>query len=252
MGASSSDTRSRRIRYGASNDTPEVECLVPCGAGPMCAAYPERGLGAYIEVWTSSLPQAYPLDADRITVGKDDGNDVTLNSDPTASRLHAAFERFGSGWCVIDLGSRNGTHVNGERILGPQALHHGDEIQIGATRVVFRNESRRAERTTVVGERPPELTHREHQVLLALCRPVLSGDLLTEPASVRTIAAELVLTEDAVKKHLRRLYEKFHIDERPARGRLANEAIRRGAVALGDLRAREPGRTSAPPNADPS
>jgi pSer/pThr/pTyr-binding forkhead associated (FHA) protein len=199
-------------------------------------------LGAYIEVWTSSLPEALPLDADRVTVGKDEGNNVTLSSDPTASRLHAAFERFGSGWCVIDLGSRNGTHVNGERILGPRALHPGDEILIGGTRLVFRDDAGRKQSTTLTGRRPPELTHREHQVLLALCRPVLSGDLLTEPASVRTIAAELVLTEDAVKKHLRRLYEKFHIDERPARGRLANEAIRSGAVALGDLRA----------NADPS
>jgi hypothetical protein len=200
--------------------------------------YPERGLRAYIEVWTSSAPQAVPLDTDRITVGSEDGNDVTLGADPTASRLHAAFERFGSGWCVIDLGSSNGTHVNGERILGPRALHHGDEILIGGTRLVFRAEAGRSARPTLMGERPPELTHREHDVLLALCRPVLSGDLLTEAASVKQIAAELVLTEDAVKKHLRRLYEKFQIDERPARARLANEAIRRGAVSLGDLRAR--------------
>lgn len=194
-------------------------------------------MGAYIEVWTSALPEVVPLDTDRVTVGKDGGNHVTLGSDRTASRLHAAFERFGSGWCVIDLGSRNGTHVNGERILGPRSLHPGDEVMIGGTRLVFRDDGGRKQSTTLAAQRPPELTTREHQVLLALCRPVLSGDLLTEPASVRAIAAELVLTEDAVKKHLRRLYEKFHIIERPARGRLANEAIRRGAVALGDLRA---------------
>ena len=193
-------------------------------------------MAAYIEVWTSSLPEPLLLDADRVTVGHDDGNDIALASDGTVSRLHAAFERFGSGWCVIDLGSRNGTHVNGERILGPRSLHPGDEIRVGATRLVFRDDGGRKQRTTMAAQAPPELTHREHQILLALCRPVLSGDLLTEPASVRAIAAELVVTEDAVKKHLRRLYEKFHIDERPARGRLANEAIRRGAVALGDLR----------------
>lgn len=207
---------------------------------PICRDYPELVLGAYIEVWASALPEALPLDTERLTVGKDAANDIALTNDRTASRLHAAFERFGSGWCVIDLGSRNGTHVNGERILGPRSLHPGDEIRIGATRVVFRDDGGRSRSTTVAAAAPPELTHREHQVLLALCRPVLSGDLLTEPASVRTIAAELVLTEDAVKKHLRRLYEKFHIDERPARGRLANEAIRRGAVVLGDLRSSGP------------
>lgn len=193
-------------------------------------------MGAYIEVWTSSLPQRLPLDADRVTVGHDEGNDIALASDGTVSGLHAAFERFGSGWCVIDLGSRNGTHVNGERILGPRALRGGDEVRVGGTRLVFHDDSGRTERTTIAAQAPPVLTERERDVLLALCRPVVSGDLLNEPATVRAIAGELVITEDAVKKHLRRLYEKFHITERPARSRLANEAIRRGAVTIGELR----------------
>jgi pSer/pThr/pTyr-binding forkhead associated (FHA) protein len=195
-------------------------------------------VGAYIEVWTSSLPEATRLGSDRITVGNDDGNDIALGADGTVSGLHAAFERFGSGWCVIDLGSRNGTYVNGERILGPRALRPGYEVLVGATRLVFRDDSGARERTTIAAVAPPALTDRERDVLLALCRPVVSGELLNEPATVRAIAEELVLTEDAVKKHLRRLYEKFHITERPARGRLANEAIRRGAVSLGDLRPR--------------
>jgi pSer/pThr/pTyr-binding forkhead associated (FHA) protein len=193
-------------------------------------------LGAYLEVWTSALPEAVPLVVDRVTVGKDAKNDVALVGDRTVSRLHAAVERFASGWCVTDLGSRNGTYVNGERILGPRSLHPGDEIRVGEVRVVFRDGGGVPASTTLAAQAPPELTHREVDILLALCRPVLSGDLLTEPASVRAIASELVLSEDAVKKHLRRLYEKFGIDERPARGRLANEAIRRGAVSLADLR----------------
>jgi DNA-binding CsgD family transcriptional regulator len=86
-------------------------------------------------------------------------------------------------------------------------------------------------------EAPPGLTRREREVLLALCRPVLSGDLFTEPASVREIADQLVVTEAAVKHHLRHLYDKFGFEGASGRRRvhLANEAVRRGAVRISDL-----------------
>lgn len=75
-------------------------------------------------------------------------------------------------------------------------------------------------------------------MLIALCRPVLSGDVFTEPASVTEIAGELVVTEAAVKQHLIRLYDKFDLHERRQHRRvvLANAAVRRGAVAVADLR----------------
>lgn len=86
---------------------------------------------------------------------------------------------------------------------------------------------------------PPELTRRERDVLIALCRPLLDGDVFTEPAPVREIAAALVVTEAAVKQHLGHLYDKFGIAQSGERRRirLANEAIRRGAVPLMDLEA---------------
>jgi hypothetical protein len=84
---------------------------------------------------------------------------------------------------------------------------------------------------------PPELTPREHDVLVALCRPALEGDLFTEPASVREIAAALVVTEAAVKQHLSNLYYKFGIGETGERRRvtLAREAFRRGAITADEL-----------------
>jgi hypothetical protein len=84
---------------------------------------------------------------------------------------------------------------------------------------------------------PPELTRREHDVLVALCRPALEGDLFTEPASVRQIAAALVVTEAAVKQHLGNLYYKFGIGETGERRRvtLAKEAFRRGAISADEL-----------------
>jgi hypothetical protein len=85
-------------------------------------------------------------------------------------------------------------------------------------------------------ETPPELTRRERDVLVALCRPALGGDVFTEPASVHEIAAALVVTDAAVKQHLLHLYDKFGIAETGERRRvrLAKEAIRRGAVARPD------------------
>ena len=75
-------------------------------------------------------------------------------------------------------------------------------------------------------------------MLLALCRPLLTGDAFTEPASIRAIAAELVVSEAAVKQHLSRLYDKFDVGAQGERRRvqLANAAVARGAVKLGDLR----------------
>jgi DNA-binding NarL/FixJ family response regulator len=75
-------------------------------------------------------------------------------------------------------------------------------------------------------------------VLVALCRPLLDGDAFTEPATIKAIAAELVVTEAAVKQHIARLYEKFGVEESGERRRvrLANAALARGAVKVGDLK----------------
>jgi hypothetical protein len=76
---------------------------------------------------------------------------------------------------------------------------------------------------------------------VALCRPLLGADTFTEPASVREIAAELVVTEAAVKQHLANLYWKFGI-AKEARRRLllANTAIRAGAISASDLEESRP------------
>ena len=62
--------------------------------------------------------------------------------------------------------------------------------------------------------------------------------MFTEPASTGAIADELVITQAAVKQHLANLYDKFGVaaGESHRRARLANEALRRGAVSLTQLR----------------
>jgi DNA-binding CsgD family transcriptional regulator len=183
----------------------------------------------------------FSLEADRTTVGKADENDIALADDPMASHLHAIVERFPAGWCVTDLGSSNGTWVNGERIWSSRRLRHGDEIRLGQTRLIFRDLVSAGGTDTEAEVAPPSLTARERDVLAALCRPLLDRDIFTEPASTRAIADALVITPAAVKQHLGNLYDKFGIPSSDAnrRARLANEALRRGAISLTQLRARE-------------
>lgn len=193
---------------------------------------------ARLEVWTLNGRHHVELEGDRVTVGKDEHNDVVIDDDPTLSRLHAVLERFAAGWCVTDLGSSNGTYLNGERIWAQHRLRHGDEVRVGRTRLLFRNSTDVGHTATETEDESPPLTPREHDVLALLCRPLLDRDLFTEPASIREIAGELVVSEAAVKQHLANLFAKFDIAEGAThrRSRLANEALRRGAVTLADLR----------------
>jgi FHA domain-containing protein len=189
---------------------------------------------SYVEVWDRGGRRLRALDAERLTFGTLESNDVVVDGDGV-SRVHAAIEQFGDAWCVRDLGSRNGTFVNGERIIGERALHSGDEIVLGRLRLSFHAPAR-GNKTAAIAEAPP-LTPRERDVLVALCRPLLAGDAFTEPASIRAVAAELVVSDAAVKQHLSRLYVKFDIDANVERRRvrLANAAVARGAVKLADL-----------------
>jgi pSer/pThr/pTyr-binding forkhead associated (FHA) protein len=193
---------------------------------------------AQIEVISGVQSWRAQLESDRTTIGKADENDIPLAEDPMASHLHAMLERFPAGWCVTDLGSSNGTWVNGERIWASRRLRHGDEVRIGQTRLVFHEPLGAGHAQTEAEVGPPALTTRERDVLVSLCRPLLARDMFTEPASTRAIAEELVITQAAVKQHLANLYDKFGVDAAEAhrRARLANEALRRGAVSLTQLR----------------
>ncbi len=198
----------------------------------------------YLEVWRPGGPQLIPLVADRVTIGRHPGCDLVVDHDRSVSRQHARLEAVAGGWCVQDVGSSAGTYVAGQKIIGVRALHDGDELRLGRTRLVFRSTEPAAVASTLIdNEEPPALTLRERDVLISLCRPLLTGDGgFSEPASVRRIGEELFIGDAAVKGHLLRLYEKFGLQ--PGEGvrrrvELANAAVVRGAVSRADL-ARRP------------
>jgi hypothetical protein len=74
--------------------------------------------------------QAFALDRDAMTVGRDPGNSIVIN-DPQVSRQHARITRQGGLMVIEDLGSTNGTFINGMRLTGPHALTNGDAIGMG-------------------------------------------------------------------------------------------------------------------------
>lgn len=78
----------------------------------------------------------YLLQQDETSAGRSTESDVFLD-DVTVSRSHAVFERRPDGsWFVRDLGSLNGTYVNGEQV-DETKLASGDEVQVGLFKLVF-------------------------------------------------------------------------------------------------------------------
>jgi len=81
------------------------------------------------------IGQRFYLDRDTLTVGRDPASDIFLN-DVTVSRNHAVLRVVGDSVRVEDVGSLNGTYVNGVCIDKAQ-LAHGDSVQVGTFQMVF-------------------------------------------------------------------------------------------------------------------
>ena len=80
-----------------------------------------------------------PLDSPPVTIGRADDNRIILSPENAASRHHAELSEDDGVWSVRDLGSMNGTYVNGERIEWPRVLRDGDQIKTAGDTMVFGN-----------------------------------------------------------------------------------------------------------------
>ncbi|MCC7452446.1 MAG: FHA domain-containing protein [Anaerolineae bacterium] len=76
--------------------------------------------------------QIYELNKDVISLGRDITNDIVIN-DPEVSRHHCRLTRGGGGYTMEDLGSTNGTFINGQRLTGARPLVGGDMVGLGET-----------------------------------------------------------------------------------------------------------------------
>jgi len=181
-------------------------------------------------------------DTERLTVGRSAPTDICLEWDSEVSRLHAEFARIGGDWTIADDGlSRNGTHVNGEKIVGRRRLQDRDVIRFGRTNAVFRQpgstDLTETEVATDVLDRA-SLSDAQRRVLLALCRPFKESQGYVTPATNQQISQELYLSVDAVKTHLRTLFHKFRVEDLPQnqkRAKLVELAFHSGLVSERDL-----------------
>jgi pSer/pThr/pTyr-binding forkhead associated (FHA) protein len=178
-----------------------------------------------------------------VTLGRGSACTIRLEWDSEVSRLHAELARLGGDWAIADNGlSRNGSFVNGERVSARRRLRDGDEIVLGATRIVFRHPVVAADGDTTMTSAgraaAASVTDAQRRVLVALCRPFRESRAFATPATNQEIAAELYLTVAAVKTHLRALFQRFGIEQlaqNEKRLRLVELAFQSGIVTEHDL-----------------
>jgi pSer/pThr/pTyr-binding forkhead associated (FHA) protein len=180
--------------------------------------------------------------AERLTLGRSASADVPVAWDREVSRHHAIVEHSVDGWSVLDDGrALNGTFVNGERVRGRRRLRDGDIVQIGDTAIAFRDPQPHASLSTIPAQAVPapvRVSDAQRRVLVALCRPFGEQRPFAAPPTNEQIAAELVLSVDAVKTHMRGLFQRFALDGLPRtrkRAALIERAFQTGTVTDADF-----------------
>ena len=107
-------------------------------------------MGQLVEQGTE---EAFPLGFEPTSIGRHGDNEIVL-PDGQVSRHHAEIVMQGGRWLITDLGSANGTYVNGKRLTGPQVLSHGDLVRVGQTQFRVEIAAAIAAQDTLVERKP--------------------------------------------------------------------------------------------------
>ena len=169
-----------------------------------------------------------------LVLGRSSQVDITIDDD-NVSRRHAQLTLVANQWAIEDLGSTNGTSLNGDVLIGRRVLRDGDDLRVGSTTIGFRDYGDAGSSTGKAGP-VPEITPGERKVLVALCRPFFSHGRRKQAATRKQVAADLFTGEAAVQQHLLHLYDKFGIEGERGERRdlLAEMVIDKGVVARRD------------------
>lgn len=125
-----------RIVRSASRDVrspQESVILRPGEAAGLAPAPRARARLVVVESPVLRPGEAIPLDSTSLTLGRSRANDVRLDGDEYVSARHARVEARLDGVWVEDLGSTNGTFVNGGRVTSARRLDDGDVVRVGQT-----------------------------------------------------------------------------------------------------------------------
>jgi hypothetical protein len=127
-----------RIVRTASRDLrlpQESFILAPSAAAGVHASRPGPVTGRLVVVKSADLQdgEGFELNSAQLTIGRGNQNDIPIATDEYASARHARFEPRQDGVWVQDLGSTNGTFLNGTRLDRPRRLANGDIVRVGET-----------------------------------------------------------------------------------------------------------------------
>ncbi|MBM4456339.1 MAG: FHA domain-containing protein [Chloroflexi bacterium] len=172
--------------------------------------------------------QTLTLERQTVIIGRSSNCDIVLD-DRQVSRMHARIAWRGDHYEIEDLASKNGTHLNGREVIGPQPLRDGDEIQIalryklafvdaGATApLMFESVSERGLRMDTAGHQvwvsgrllEPPLSAQQYRLLelVFAATGVVGRDELVR--AVWPEAAEGSVSEQSIDALVRRLRERL-------------------------------------------
>ncbi|MHB8695785.1 MAG: FHA domain-containing protein [Solirubrobacteraceae bacterium] len=223
----------------------------PGGPRPVTA----RELKTIIDTEREGLPFLVYRDADGqqrllrllpdrrdLAVGRNPAADLCIDWDAEVSGLHARLQQLAGEYAILDDGlSRNGSYVNGDRVRGTRRLRDGDMLRFGHAVVLFRYPQGAARNVTMAAQdalTAADLSDQQRKVLIALCRPFKDGAAFATPPTNQEIADHLFLSVDAVKLHLRALFDKFDVVELPQNKKrlaLVERALQSGLLSDQDL-----------------
>ena len=114
------------------------------------AVAPQQGFVELVIHTPDGKTRTLPLNQSRFTLGRASTNELCFPDDAGLSRQHLALEKKGESWVVTDLGSKNGTYVNGSRITAPHTMRADDRVSAGHLVLEFANRATPVSDRTVV------------------------------------------------------------------------------------------------------
>ena len=173
-------------------------------------------------IWNEAVfVRIHQVIASETTIGRGEDNALHL-PDPAVSRAHAILVKTGCEFRIRDLGSRNGTYLDGRPVLGEELLRDAAELQIGPYRL---RASRRGDRATndvehdddstrsnlIPVETRDEIERREQQLTPAQRRVY---EELLKGLSEKEVATALDIRVNTVHTHSRAIYTTFAVSSR--------------------------------------
>lgn len=130
-----------------------------------------------------------PLDSDRISLGRSSITELCYPDDSGLSRQHLAFEKAGDDWLIRDLGSKNGTLLNGVRITAPQVLKQGDRVTAGHLILIFDSSTIRNTRPVVLFEDVSDDEPNTSSTVISGLQDVIQADRAKPEAASAHVSA---------------------------------------------------------------